>query len=144
MRSRRPSGASPDRGGDAPSRSSGQSSGSGPGRFAPGRALGDPGITCERCARRFGGSFGYSRHLDRRADRCRTDAALRARHLVLRADGVWIQYRSRQGRLFPLSTGRTRVPENIVHGLQERRRARSRASALPGQIELLTELVVAA
>jgi hypothetical protein len=63
---------------------------------------------CDLCGRRFGGTFGFDRHLDRRKDRCRADRELRARGLRRREDGVWVQTSSffRQLRLWREKSGR--------------------------------------
>jgi hypothetical protein len=46
-------------------------------------------IPCTRCHRRFGGHETWSRHFDRRQDRCRGDRELRARGMVQDPAGVW-------------------------------------------------------
>lgn len=48
-------------------------------------------MPCPDCRRTFGGEFAYSRHLDRRADRCRTWRELRRRGLHRDAEGIWRQ-----------------------------------------------------
>lgn len=48
-------------------------------------------MPCPLCRRTFGGEFAYSRHVDRRRDRCRTKRELTRRGLHEDAAGVWRQ-----------------------------------------------------
>ncbi len=68
-------------------------------------------IECSDCGRRFGGVTGHDRHLSRRDGwRCRSDAALRRRGLVL-TDGVW-HVRVVGQRVIP-SLGRTGGSQSV-------------------------------
>lgn len=44
---------------------------------------------CPSCGRRFGGTRAYDKHLDRRRDRCKTDAHLRRLGIVPDAEGIY-------------------------------------------------------
>lgn len=44
---------------------------------------------CPDCGRRFGGTDTYDRHLDRRHDRCKSEATLRRLGIVPNAEGIY-------------------------------------------------------
>lgn len=91
---------------------------------------------CPRCERRFGGTAAYDRHVDRRRDRCKTDAHLRRLGIAPDADGIYRRQRiadqpplidKRRVARVPQRTGRANALGDVQPSTAQRAAAANRA-----------------